>query len=166
MSTKESIEFVGKFIGADEIESIVVCEEKTPQGNNIVEFKLKGGKTRRFPEKVAPYVMSDKRSDDSAVQQNRLTPVVRECVSAIMEYDLDYGDVEALVKGIHSNVMFQFDRANISLWGRPDSDFVPGMDPMYGVSLLDAYKILENIPKDEGGTDTTGGDTAAETAGN
>jgi hypothetical protein len=154
-----SLEFVGKFIGAEEIESVCVSEKKTPMGAAVIEFTFKTGKMALIPEKTAPYVISDKATDLTAVQEKRMTPVIRECMSIIMEYDLDFGDLESLVKQLHSNLTFQFTRAENSLWGRPDEEFVPGFDVLFGVTLLDAYRVLEQIPKksdeqDNGKTDT------------
>lgn len=140
-----SLEFVGKFIGADEIASVDVSEHTTPNGSKLINILFKSGKSKLFPEKVLPYIITDKLSDASQLQERRTMPALRECVSILMEYDLDYGDIESFAKQLFSNLQLQYDRAENYMWKKNDVEFVPGFDARYGVSLLDAYRVLEGI---------------------
>lgn len=144
-----SLEFVGKFIGGEEIQSVEVLKRKTPVGGNIIKFMFKSKTSVEIPERTAPYVITDKATDASVVQERRLTPLIRECMALAMEYDMDYGDVDSFVKQLHSNLMFQFDRADSFMWHGDDKKYTPGFNPLYGVTLLSAHRVLESIPQED-----------------
>lgn len=143
-----SFEFVGKFIGADEIESTEVLDRTTPQGAALVKFNFKGGQSVVYSEKTVPYVVSDVATDASAVQERHVMPLVRECMALITEYDITYRDVDSFLKQLFSNINFQFDRAENFLWTTDDTRYVPGFDPRHDIRLLDAHKVLESIKTD------------------
>lgn len=144
-----SFEFVGKYIGSEEIESIVESETQTPAGGKMIDVVFKGGTSRSYPEKVMPYIITDEISDDTSLQEKRLTPIVRECIETVLEYDMDFGDIETFTKQLFSNLNFHYDRAESFMWKGNDTDFVPGFDSRRGVSVLDAYKVLASIPNEK-----------------
>lgn len=144
-----SLESVGKYIGGNEIESVSISEIKTPNGCNIIDVVFKGGAAKSYPEKIMPYIVTDKLSDDTTVQDRRLMPIVRECMEVILEQDMDYGDIETFTKQLYSNLTFHYDRAESFMWKGNDKEFVPGFESRRGVSLLDAYKVLASIPRDK-----------------
>lgn len=158
-----SLELIGKFIAHDEIVSVNPSEEKTVAGNSVVTLTFKNGKEKDYPEKVLEYIVTAAPSDLTEVQQNLLTPAVRECLQVCMEYNLDFGDVDAFIKNLFTNINMQFARAQYILWRGDDDDFVPGFEPMMGVTLMDAHQVF--IDNERNKSTESGESSATETAG-
>lgn len=145
-----TLESIGKFIGPDEVVSVEVTEDKTPKGNNVVKVFLKSGRNKIYPENVLEYVLTDTVSDYNTLQMNKFTPVIRQFMEIVAEYDLNVGEVEPLLRNIAANIDNSFNRATNFLWSGDDGQFAAGFDPMYSVSLLQAHKIIKGI--EENGT--------------
>ena len=143
-----SLELIGKFIGPDEIESADVSELKTPEGKDIVEVTFKSKRKKIYPSLALDYIVTNEASDHNNVQFKKFTPVIREFMKIVAEYDVSVGEIEALMRNLATNIDNTFNRATNYLWTKDDKRFAPGFDPMYEVSLLQAHRVITNI-KDE-----------------
>lgn len=139
-----NLENIGKFVGPDEILSVDSLKEKTPKGSEIVKVNFKSGKSKIYPTLALEYVVTDEISDYNTLQMKKFTPVIRQFMEIIAEYDVNVGEIEPLMRNIATNLDNTFNRATNLLWGGNDKDFAPGFDPMYSVSLLQAHKIIKN----------------------
>ena len=140
-----SLELIGKFIGADEIESIKPAEVKTPEGKDVMEVTFKNKKKYIYPVTTLELVVTDELSDASTVQQKKMTPMIRQVLGICAEYDLSVSEIEMLFKQIGSNLDLAFNRATNQIWFGDDTRFAPGFDPMNDVSLLMAHSVLSKI---------------------
>lgn len=143
-----ALEIIGKFIGPDEIESTAVADFTTPEGKEIIEVTFKGGRKHIFSAETLDYIITDEVSDHNSVQDKKLMPIVRKIMSIIAEHDINVGELEMLFKQVGMNLDKAFNQATSYLWFKDDKEFVPGFDPMHGVSLLMAERVLREIRKD------------------
>lgn len=144
----ENETLVGKYIGSFKIKEATPSESKTPQGDSIVDFVFESGEKVSYPVKVLAAIVTDKASDETSVQEAKVAPLVGLCMDLAIEYNLKYSDIEAFMRQLMTNLHFHFDRAENFLWNQDDRMFVPGFDVKYEVTMLDALKVLRDIPAD------------------
>jgi hypothetical protein len=144
-----SLELIGKFIGPDEIVSMSVSEQKTPEGKQIIDITFKSGRSHIFSKETLDYIVTDEVSDANTVQAKKFTPVVRKIMSVLLEHDLQVGEIEMLFKQLGYNLDIVFNRATNYLFFKNEKEFVPGFDPLYHVSLLMADGVIPKKKEDE-----------------
>lgn len=144
-----ALEYIGKFIGPNEIHSISLAEYKTPAGNDIFEVVFKDGKKRIYTKETFEYICTDTISDYSSVTEKKLLPVIRKTMAVLAEHDINAGEVDMFLKQLMTNIDNSFNRATNYMWFQNDKEFTPNFDPTYDVSLLMAHKVITDIPVDE-----------------
>jgi hypothetical protein len=154
MSTNVSLEFIGKFIGPDEIVELVPTNVYTPKGTPIIEVTFKGGKKRRYTATALDYMLTDELSDYTTVSDKRLNKIASEVVSLVQEYDVTVGDIDRLMQKVAMGIEEKFNEATSYMWFRNPKEYTVGFNPMYDVSLNMAQEVIDQKPHDGEGNTT------------
>ena len=84
--------YIGEFIGANEIERTESVEEKTYLGNERTKVVYKGGESQVFPSKALGSIATDKPTSPTELQNLRIEPVAAEVLAIMLEADLTIDD--------------------------------------------------------------------------
>lgn len=122
-----------QYIAEKGIVAVVELDEKTPQGNDMVEVCFEGELKEKMPKKRFELIVTEEVSDATTVQ-NR----VRDSLSSLIlgmfnEYGVKMGETEPIFGCIAGLVNTGFTKASDLLWG---NDF-------QGVSLLAVNDVLK-----------------------
>lgn len=121
-----------KYIAEKAIVAVVELDEKTPQGNDMVEVCFEGSK-EKMPKKRFELIATEEVSDATTVQNK-----VRDSLSSIIlgmfnEYGVKMGETEPIFGCIAGLVNSGFTKAQDVMWG---VDF-------QGISLLAVNDVLK-----------------------
>jgi len=97
-------DYIGKFIGANEIERTEPVEEKTYLGNERTKVVYKGGESKVFPSKVLECITTDKLTSPTELQNLRIEPVAAEVLAIMLEADLTLDDAFSMTGSVASKV--------------------------------------------------------------
>lgn len=138
-------QYVGKFIGPNEIKSIELTDEKTPAGANIymVEF---GERKERVTDKSLRAMASDEAIDYTRLQKRKFTPLIQDMLAVVMEYDIMLYEIESLMRQLAGSMDDTYGRAENYLWTKDDTKFIPGVGPLDMIPLSAAQEIIRKIP--------------------
>ena len=97
-------EFVGKYLGPNQIAELIEQEVKTPLGKAVYEVKFKqtfaedGRETTPTPElyteKMLTLVATDEPTDLTGLRDRRIKPVVGDILYILAEYNIRYSEFE------------------------------------------------------------------------
>jgi hypothetical protein len=140
-----------RYIGPNKINGVVILEEKTPNGKELVKVLYENNV---IPAEVMPMVtfenlVSDAPKDWNWIRDQRYAPLLKDIASLCLEYDVIHSDINALAEAIKNKLEAAFARATNYLWTKDDAQFIPGMPALSFRSLLEADAILKGIKKDE-----------------
>lgn len=138
-------QYVGKFIGPNEIKSIELTEERTPAGANVymVEF---GERKERITDKALRAMASDEAIDYTRLQKRKFTPLIQDMLGAVMEYDIMLYEIESLMRQFAGSMDDTYNRAQNYLWTKDDTKFIPGVGPLDMIPLSVAQGVVKSIP--------------------
>lgn len=147
-----------KYFGPYEIDSVEMLDYKTPQGNDIVKvYYIVDGKEnyQTMTLKSLEIFSTDNPIDLTSLRDMKTSVIVPELIALIYEYDVKAADVANLGQTMVDQISARFDRADNFLWTGQD-DYIPGYDAMQDHTLLEAQRIIDDIPKQN--TDGESGD--------
>lgn len=121
-----------QYIGEKQVMAVVELEEKTPQGNDMVEVLYEGSK-EKMPKKRFELIQTETISDASTVQNNVRDNLSSMILGMFNEYGVKMGETEPIFGCIAGLVNTGFTKASDLLWG---NDF-------QGVSLLHVNDVLK-----------------------
>lgn len=136
-----------RFIGPNKVVGVVILEEKTPKGKNLVKVMYE---SNSVPAEVMPMVtfetlVSEQPKDWNWVRDQRYAELLKEIAGLCLEYDVVFSDIGALCQAIKNKLEASFDRATNYLWTKDDAQFIPGFPALAFRSLLQADAILKEI---------------------
>lgn len=143
------VKYVGRFLGPDEIEAVIVTEQKTPSGGYVFEVTLKSGQKKLLTEKAIALLVTDEAKDYNYLRDHKMFVLIPKIVEVIEEYDVPSGEIPHLIQMMSYELENRFNRALNWMWSKNDSRYVPGFDAMYDATLLMAERVIQEIPKDE-----------------
>lgn len=121
-----------QYIGDQKILAVVELDEKTPQGNDMVEVCYEG-KKERMPKKRFELVVTDTISDATTVQNKVRDNVSSMILGMFNEFGVKMGETEPIFGCIAGLVNSGFTKAQDLIWG---TDFG-------GISLIDVNNVLK-----------------------
>lgn len=133
--------FVGKYVGPDEVVAISLIELTTASGHGVFELVYKSGNTAIYPEKGLMAVISKEPKDLNHLRDARVNLMVPEILNVIKEYDIPLEQFTWLMQQTMMQWQNHFNRANAILWYGDDRSYVPGVDTMEMLTLLQAERI-------------------------
>ena len=136
-----------KYVGPNEITGVVILEEKTPKGAEMVKVLFKD---EQLPAEVMPKtafesLVSNEPHDWNYVRETRYKKLILEIAELFLEHGVLYSDGDYVLETAKKKLEAAYDRATNYLWTKDDSQFVPGYNPLAFRSILDADKILRTI---------------------
>ena len=112
-------EYVGKFVGKDKIEDVVLSEKKTYLRNDKVEVSFKDKEAETYPLEALKSFVTDKATDLSELQERKVVPVVRKILAIITEAELGKVDMEyAIGAKLKNSLDMNYNKAMVELWGK------------------------------------------------
>jgi len=122
-----------QYIAEKKILGVVVLEEeKTPSGNEMVEVKFENGTTEKMPKMRFEMIKSDKISDASTVQKTIQTKIGAQIYGLLNEFGVLFGEAEEILNSASTYVNSGYTKARDILWG---------CEHQY-LSLIEINKIL------------------------
>ena len=139
-----------KYVGPNEITGVVILDEKTPKGGEMVKVLYKDERlpSETMPKTAFEVLVSDEPRDWNHVRETRYKKLILEITELFLEHGVLYSDNSHVLDTVKKKVEAAYDRATNYLWTKDDPQFVPGYHPLAFRSILDADKILRSI-KDE-----------------
>lgn len=145
-------EFVGKFVGPNKIVSIEITEVILPSSARVFELTYENGYKELFPEKGLVIVISDEAKDFNHIRDARVDVMVPEILGIIKEYDIPFDQFTHLMTKVAFQLQQHFNRANAILWHGDAKTYVPGVDTMGSLTLLEAERVnLREKPNEDAG---------------
>ena len=139
-----------QFIGPRKVDSVIESKEKTPKGAEMVSVLFEGGYVELMPKKNFDLLVKSEASDYNDLIKIKLQPALEEVLNVILEYNLDMQEAKIMLKSVGDEINNNFNRAINFKFTGDDAKFIPGIDPMENIPFLEAYKILQQIPKKDG----------------
>lgn len=104
--------FVGKFIGPDQIKSINALESKTYLGNERVNVIYESGESKEFPLSVLYAICKyEKRDDLGLLVDDRIAKALTSIQSILAEEELNKDEVEYVINRLPQLFNFNLERA-------------------------------------------------------
>lgn len=142
----ENAELKPMFIGSEQVAMVADTDRKTPMGSDIVEVTFTSGKKKFFTKKTYELVVTDIASDATIAHKVKFAALLPAVKMIICEYDLEVGEVQSFMQSLGAGIDDNFNRATNWAWTQDDSNYIPGMNPLYTRSLLDADAMIRSIP--------------------
>lgn len=146
MAEEKIQEEKGTFIGKEKVASVVVCDQKTPMGSEMVDVTLENERTIRLTKKTYELVVTDIASDDSILRRTKFNSMVPAIIAVIAEYDIKACDINALLQEVAGSIDNSFNRAVSFRLTNDDLMYIPNSNPLFDRSLLEADAIIRSIP--------------------
>lgn len=134
-----------QYIGEKLVIAVIELEEKTPQGNDMVEVCFDGGSKEKMPKKRFELIVTDKVSDATTVQNQVKFTLSSIILGMFNEYGVKMGETEPIFGAIAGLVNDGFTKAQDVMWG---VDF-------QGISLIEVNKVLKANYERENNTGTS-----------
>ena len=126
-----------QYIAEKGIITVVELDEKTPQGNDMVEVCFEGSK-EKMPKKRFEFIVTDKVSDASEVQMKIKSGLASLILGMFNEFGIKMGETELIFGAAAGLVNDGFTKAQDLMWGVEYGD----------ISLVEVNKVLkENYDK-------------------
>lgn len=143
-------EFVGKFVGPNKITAIEITEVVLASSARVFEVIYETGHKELFPEKGLMAVISDEAKDFNHIRDARVDLMVPEILGIIKEYDIPFEQFTHLMTKVAFQLQQHFNRANAILWHGDSKMYIPGVDTMDSLTLLEAERInLREKPNED-----------------
>jgi len=136
-------DYIGKFIGANEIERTESVESKTYLGNRRTKVTYKGGESQVFPSKVLEGITTEEATDPSALQNLRLEPVAAEILAILLEADLTLDDAFKIDSSVIGKVTLSIDDATARAFNKLLDKEVYFNSVRGTLTLMDLNDMLE-----------------------
>lgn len=162
MSTNPLAEkYVGQYLGPNKIVGIEVIEMKTPSGGSIFEVETRSVSENNVeffekelvPERAVAVTISEQSRDYTKTFEAKMNALVPQIVDLLEEYNVDYSQIDTMIKSIEMQADMRFNRALSFLFTKNDKNFIPGFDPRNSISLLMAERVINSIPKEDAPTE-------------
>ncbi len=146
-----------KYIGEKKIIAVIELDNKTPQGNDMVEVCFENESKEKMPKKRFELIVSDTVSDATTVQNKVRDTMSTLFLSMFNEFGVKMGETEPIFGCIAGLVNTGFTKAQDIMWG---VDY-------QGISLLEVNKVLKgNYDKENNnGTGPEGSGSDSENKG-
>lgn len=123
------------YIGEKKVVEIIDSKERTYLGKNRVEVHFEDETTMLMPKEVYDEIKSEKSTDATTLQYNRLKSITQKIMVLITEDELSREDMNALIGSRLPETLSEAKRlADARLWGKPD----------YAITLLDIDNIIND----------------------
>lgn len=141
------------YIGKSKVIGVAKVEDfTTPSGQEVVSVLLEGSHPKLMTKKAFDVLVTNKASDDSDLQKRKFEPMIGEMVKVLVDYDIQWYEVEAVIRSIKETIDMRLQRASSYKWyNGDDSRFIAGEDPSNYWSLLEAQQILNLVHKNATG---------------
>lgn len=142
------------FIGNKNVVTVVLLEEKTPGGNEMVNVHFGDGTSEIMPKTRFELIVSEEKSDATTVQNKLRARTGGLMYSVLHEYGVKMGEVNDAVDSVTKLINAGYERARDVKFGFDFLDL-----PLIEVNkvLLDANtKNSNNGPTSVGGSSDTG----------
>ena len=126
--------------------------EKTQEGAELLVLHLDDRKTQTqlVPEKSFKAFATDKPIDHTQFRDKRNEIIAQDIVRLIMEYDIKSADIISLFNHVGTKMQNAFEHASNWLWTGDVKQWIPGFSFMDNRTLLEAERVLKQIPSNEG----------------
>lgn len=138
-----------RFVGPRKVEFVVVTEDKTHGGNEVVKITYDSGYEELMPKRAFENLVTDKPTDWNDLRGKNINGLVKELLAVIAEHHLKAEDVDVLKATLERELFNSFNRATHFLWTKDDKSFIPGTNTVLERTLIEADKIIKTIPQDE-----------------
>jgi hypothetical protein len=148
------LQFIGKFVGPEEIIEVRNTGTKTHRDVDIVEVitKREGseGKTRLTTTtlKSLELVATDVAKDWNYVQVAKLEQVVRELMNIATDYGVSGGELQPMLARFGMALAVRFEHAAHIKFEGNDDEFVPGGNEFHAWSLAKAEHVISSSKSD------------------
>jgi hypothetical protein len=140
-----SFEYVGRFLGPEEIISVDV-NTVTKDGVEVLDVKSRTEagveSVRRFTREGLAVSVSDERKDWNHVQEARFTPIVSEITKLMIAMGVRGGEIDALLQQVGRNMSNALDKAVYVKWNGTSEGHVPGGNPYFDFTITEADNII------------------------
>jgi len=118
----------------------------TDNGDGTVEVKYTNDTKEVLMKKTFDIVSCDKQQDWNYVQDEKFLAMSKDILEVIRQYDLKWFEINGLMSYLLKELKGRFDRAVNFMWTKDDTQFVANTDPTATFSVLQAEKIIKDIP--------------------
>lgn len=122
-----------------------------------------------MPKRTFEKVVTPVPTDWNTLQDTQSRAIQEELAKVVLEWDVQYDDINKVILGLTEKLYAAFDRATNFLWTGEDKGFVAGKTSPVGFrTILEANEILERIGKkveDEPSKPTTKKDSGDDDSG-
>lgn len=138
--------YVGKYLGPNKIESILVSSTtKTPSGLPIVRVIFKTH-AWTIPAATVMLLATDKETDLQSLQDRKFAILIPRIISTIEEIDCTSLEMQSLLLKVAAQAEAKLGRALNFVWYHDDRRFAPGYQTQNDFSLSEAAEIIATIP--------------------
>ena len=138
MKTKTTMDiiknFLGKYLEQDKIKEVILLEEKTTKGKEVINLIFEGDKEKIITQEVAVIQVSDEPKDATAMREELMKVMVAEMLAILLERRIKINDIDYLFLKLNESINLTLKMANDKLWGKTSDE----------KTLDDVEKILTN----------------------
>jgi hypothetical protein len=144
------LQFIGKFIGPEEILEVKDTGVKTHRGVEILDVITRrqgtDDKTRltTTTPKALELITSNESCDWNAPQEKKLQHVVSALMEIATDYSIQGGELQTMLAKFGLSLATQFEHAAHIKFEGNDDEFVPGGSEFYTWSLAKAESVIVN----------------------
>lgn len=143
-----------KYIAKNKVVSSEVDPSvKTPSGKEVLMVVFENGVKELIPKATFDLFSTPKEVDLTSFRDLKHEHIAREMLALMAEYNIKVADIENLIALIRDAVQDYISRADSYLWTNDDNQFIPGVSAIQDRTLLEAKKVLESMPKQDGGNE-------------
>lgn len=144
------LQFIGKFIGPEEILDVKDTGTKTHRGVEIIDVTTRRqgteDKTRitTTTPKALELISTDEAKDWNYMQETKLAHVVSLFMDIATDYSVQGGELQTMLAKFGLSLATQFEHAAHIKFEGNDDEFVPGGSEFYNWSLAKAESVIVN----------------------
>ena len=127
-------QFVNKYLEQDKITDVILLEEKTTKGKEVIKLIFEGDKEKIITQEVAVIQVSDEPKDATAMREELMKVMVAEMLAILLERRIKINDIDYLFLKLNESINLTLKMANDKLWGKTSDE----------KTLSDVEKILTN----------------------
>lgn len=136
-----------RYLGPNKIGSVVVLDEKTIGGNDIVQVNYEAPEldSERYTKAVFEQMVTNEPKDYNWLREHRYKKLILDLTTIALENDIRYADIKYVATELANKMDAAFERATNFLWTRNDKAWIPGINSLSDRTLMEADKILREI---------------------
>lgn len=131
-----------KYIGSKQIKNINKTDDHTPGGISIVEVEYEDGSVERFSSLLIDKITTEEISDESALREKRVFPVVNVVLAVLRDWGIKMGELPYFSVMLNQSLNYNHDEALKEIW----SQWMKKPQSLDDVDLIAIDRVLKSIP--------------------